>query len=174
MVADLLELHELGQDDPSALHAVGILELLFQIAYGLLIEGGLLAAQRAKGRHLDLFGQVGDHSLVGLEPAQNVRSDEGPEWLVRRTGLHLLDQTGERLGTAQEAGVQKIEQRPEIGQAILDRSARHGDAGRRFQLLDGPRLPRARVLDRLGFVEDDEVPVASVAAIRCAITCRRS
>ena len=160
VVADLLELHELGQDEPSALYAVGFLKFLGQVAYGLFIEGGLLPAQRAEGRHLDLFGQVGDDSLVGLEPAQDVRPDERAERLVRRSGLHLLDQSGERLGAAEQAGVEKIEQRPEIGQAILDRGAGHGDAGRRFQLLDGPRLPRARVLDRLGFVENDEVPVA--------------
>ena len=91
MVADLLELHELGEDEPAPLDAVGFLELLGQIAYGLLIEGGLLPAQSAEGRHLDLFGQVGDHSLVGLEPAQDVRPDERAERLVGRTGLHLLD-----------------------------------------------------------------------------------
>ncbi len=93
VVADLLELHELGQDEPPALHAVGFLEFLGQLAYGLLIEGGLLPAQRAEGRHLDLFGQVGDDSLVGLEPAQDVGPDEGAERLVRRVGLHLLDQS---------------------------------------------------------------------------------
>ncbi len=98
----------------SALHAVGFFELVCQIAYGLLIQGRLLPAQSAEGRHLDLFGQVGDDSLVGLEPAQDVRSDKCTKRLVRRTGLHLLDQTGERLGAAQQARVEKIEQRPEI------------------------------------------------------------
>ena len=68
MVADLLEPHELGEYEPAPLDAVGLFQLLGQIAYSLLIEGRLLPAQGAKGRHLDLFGQVGDHSLVGLEP----------------------------------------------------------------------------------------------------------
>ena len=55
VIADLFELHELGQDEPSALDAVGLLEPLGQIAHGLFIEGGLLAAQRAEGRHLRPF-----------------------------------------------------------------------------------------------------------------------
>src|SRR5271157_3141395 len=76
MVADLFELHELGEYEPAPLDAVGLFQLPGQIAYRLFIEGGLLPAQRAKGRHLDLFGQVGDHALVGLEPAQDVRPDE--------------------------------------------------------------------------------------------------
>ena len=137
-----------------------VLELLGQVANRLLVQGGLFAAERAEGRHLDLIGQVGDDSLVGLQPAQDVRPDQRAERLVRRPGLHLLDQAGERLGAAEQARVEEIEQRPEVGQAVLDRRSRHGDAGRRLQLLDRPRLPRARVLDRLGFVEDHKVPVA--------------
>ena len=122
VVADLLELHELGQYEPAPLDAVGLFQLFGQVAYGLLIEGGLFPAQRAEGRHLDLFGQVGDHSLVGLEPAQDVRPDERAQRLVGRSGLHLLDKVGERLGAAEQARVQEIEQRPEIGQTILDRA----------------------------------------------------
>ena len=67
MVADLLELHELGQDDSPAFDAVGIFKFLFKIAHGLLVKGSLFAAQRTKGRHLNLLGEVGDDALVGLE-----------------------------------------------------------------------------------------------------------
>src|SRR5271157_4513982 len=76
MVADLFEPHELGEYKPAPLDAVGLFQLLGQVAHGLLIEGGLLTAQGAEGRHLALFWQVGDPSLVGLEPGKDVRPDE--------------------------------------------------------------------------------------------------
>ena len=73
MIAELLELHELGQYQSSAFHAVDIFESQSEVAHGLFVEGGLLAAQITKDRHLDLFGQVADHSLVGLQPPEDVR-----------------------------------------------------------------------------------------------------
>ena len=159
MVADLLEPHELGQHDAPPLDAVDRFELLGQVAHRLLVEGRLLAAQVAVGRHLGLVGQVGDHPLVGLQPAEDVGPDERAQRLIGRSGLQLLDEAGEGLGSAEQAGVQEIEERPEVGEAILDRRAGHGDAGRRLQFLDAPRLPGAGVLDRLGLVEDRQVPV---------------
>ena len=158
VVADLFELHELGQDKPSPLDAVGGLELLGEIANGLFVEGRLVPAQGTEGGHLDFLRKVRDHSLIGLEPPQDVRPDQAAERLVRRSRLHLLDEIGERLGTAEEAWIEKVEQRPEIGQAIFDGSSRHGDPGRRLEVLDRSRLPSARILDRLGFIKDDEVP----------------
>ena len=49
-----------------------------------------------------------------------------------------LTNVGERLGAAEQAGVEEVEQRPQVRQAVLDRRARQGDAAGRAQLLRRP------------------------------------
>ena len=60
------------------------LQLVLQIADRLLVQGGLLPGQAAKGLHLGLVGQIGDDALVGLQAAQDVRLHQRPQRLIRR------------------------------------------------------------------------------------------
>ena len=83
-----------------------------------------------------------------------------------------LRERRERLAGAEQAGVDEVEDRPEIAEAVLDRRAGERDARPRVDLLGGARLLGAGVLDRLRLVEDGESPrrreraPARAAAIR--------
>ena len=162
MVADLFEPHQVRQHDPAALDAVDRLQLPGQLADRLLVERGLAAAQAAERVDLGFVGQVGDDAAVGLEPAQNVRPDERAQ---REVGVAAFargepfGEVGELLGPAEQAGVEEIEQRPQVGQPVLDRRAGEGDARAASKLLDGAGLPRAGVLDRLRLVENEQTPL---------------
>ena len=130
MVADLLQAHEQGEHDAPALDAVGVLELLGELVDRLLVERGLLAAQRAEGLHLGLVGQVGDDALVGLQAPQDVGAHQLAQrsvGIVRPVG-ELLGEGRELLGRSQQAGIDEIEDRPEIAEPILDRRAGQRDA----------------------------------------------
>ena len=70
----------------------------------------------------------------------------------------FLGEALECLGAAEQAGVEEIEQGPEIGQAILNGRAGQGKAGGGFEFLHGAGLARAGVLDGLGFIEDRKMP----------------
>ena len=83
MIADLLQPHELGQNDAPALDPVRGLQLLGEIVDRLLVEGRLVLAQRAVGFHLRLIREVGDHPLVGLQPPQDVGPHEVAQRLER-------------------------------------------------------------------------------------------
>ena len=60
---------------------------------------------------------------------------------------------------AQIAGIEEIEDRPEIAQAVLDRRAGQGQPMRRGELQDRARLGRLRVLDVLRLVDHHAVPL---------------
>ena len=57
-----------------------------------------------------------------------------------RVVLKLLGKRAELPGRSQQPGVQEIKERPEIRQAVLDGSARHGDPCAGGQFLRGARL----------------------------------
>ena len=69
-----------------------------------------------------------------------------------------LDERGELLRAAEQTRAEEIEQRPEVGQSILDGRAGQGQPAAGAQFLDRACLAGARVLDGLGFVEDGQVP----------------
>ncbi len=142
MVADLLEPQQGGEDRAAPLDAVHRAEPPLELLHGLLVEGRLLPGERAVRAHLGLLGQVGDDPAVGLEPSQDVGPDQRPERPVVAVpaGRQLSGDPREGPGAAEQAGVQEVEQRPEIREAVLDRRARQRDAGPAPELLDRPRL----------------------------------
>ena len=71
VIADLLEAHQERKNQPLAANPLGRIKLLGEVVHRLLIEGGLLAAELAKGLYFGLVRQIGDHRLVGLQPPQN-------------------------------------------------------------------------------------------------------
>ena len=60
---------------------------------------------------------------------------------------------------AQEAGVQKLHDRPQVAHVVFDRRSGQGDAVVGFQRPCGPRLPGLWVLDVLGLVQHDAAPL---------------
>ena len=79
MVAHLLELHHRGEDQPTALDALGLVDPGQHVVDDRLIEAGLLAGQVAELLHLELVGQVGDDRPVGLQAAEHERAGDAPE-----------------------------------------------------------------------------------------------
>jgi hypothetical protein len=77
-----LEAHQRREDDAPPLHPLGTCEFGLEVGYRLLIERRLLASQVAEGPQLGLVRQVGDDGLVGLQPAQDVRTHECAQWGV--------------------------------------------------------------------------------------------
>src|SRR5436305_1294238 len=57
------------------------------------------------------------------------------------------------------SGMQEVEDRPQVEQAVLDRGASQRQAVLRVQLADGARLRRLRILDVLGLVDHDPPPL---------------
>ena len=160
MVADLLQAHQEGEHQAPPLHAVDLLELVGQVLHRLLVERRLLAAQGAEGLHLGLVGQVGDDALVGLEAAQDVGTHQIAQRRVRvlRPVGEALDEGRELLGRAQQAGIDEVEDRPQVAEPVLDRRAGERDARVGLERLDGLGLLGRRILDRLGLVEDGQPP----------------
>ena len=162
MVADLLELGQGGENQSFALDALAAFELFGHVFEHRFVEGGLLFGEVAEQLLLHLVGQVFDDGLVGFDAAQDER-------------LHQLFQGGGALGAvvfldghlellaelglgAEIAGIEKIEDGPEIKQAVLHGGAREGETVIGFQLEDGFGLGSFGVFDVLGFVQHDAVP----------------
>ena len=100
-------------------------------------------------------------AAVRLQPSQDVGGDEaaeGCEWLLLPR-LQLLDECVEHVARAKQAGVEEVEERPQVSQAVLDRRAGQGDAGAGRQRAHRPALAGRRVLDGLCLVQNDESPL---------------
>ncbi len=76
VVADLLEPGQRRQHATAALHAFEVLGVDQQLVDDLLVEHRLLAGELGEGDLLDLVGQVGQQSPVGLGAAQHERLRE--------------------------------------------------------------------------------------------------
>ena len=104
------------------------------------MAGSVLARRRRNGRGEAPEALAGDGVVVALD-----RDREGaPEGLVG----------------AEEAGVQEVEDRLQLGEAVLDRRAGEGGAARGAERADGARLRGAGVLDVLRLVEREVLPRA--------------
>eukprot|EP00966_Prymnesium_polylepis_P210782 4880974-Prymnesium_polylepis.1 len=138
----------------------------------LLVLGALLVRQLAEEHLLRLVGQV--ELDVGLQPPQQVWPDQVAQderALVR--GLHLeVGRVG--IGTggdgyrkllleggqcAQLAREDKVEERPELRQPVLDGRAREDDAVGRVEALADEGHLRVRVADLVALVEDHVLPL---------------
>src|SRR5439155_1948605 len=126
MVADLLEMHEHRQDEATARHAAGALEALAKIVHGSFVECRLFLRQAALGTHLRFFRQIGEDVGIGFEAPKNIGPDEPSQRSERLSILELvelLDIRLELVRRAEQPGTTEIEQRPEVAEVVLDRSA---------------------------------------------------
>jgi hypothetical protein len=135
VVADLLEPGERGEHPPAPLHALEVLGVDQQLVDHLLVEHRLLLGELGEGDLLDLVGQVGQQPLVGLGAPQDERLGERAE-----PGRHLgvavtFDRRrvllAELLLAPEQPGVDRVEDRPQLGQPVLDRCAGEGELLRR-------------------------------------------
>ena len=130
------------------LHLLGDAVLVCQV------ELALLAGELCHDGVLDLLGQVGHH--VFLNTAQHKRRHERLQ-ASGAIALGMLDGAlkalGKRLARPQKARHQKVEDAPELGQAVFDGRARQGKAHAGRQALGGARHLRERVFNVLGLIE---------------------
>ena len=153
MVADLFEMQQQGKHNALALQAAAFLHLLRSFCEQLAVKHRLL---RRKGDIIDLLqlvGQIGNNFFISLNTPQQKRRDH---IFQLRVALGILLQPAaeiaEFLHAAEQALIEKIKQRPEIGEVVFDRRTRHGDPHTAIELFDLPRLLCPRILDRLRLV----------------------
>ena len=99
---------------------------------------------RRKGDIIDLLqlvGQIGNNFFISLNTPQQKRRDH-----IFQLGIALgillqaAAKASKFLHAAEQALVEKVEQRPEVGQVVFDRRARHRDTHAAVELFDLPRL----------------------------------
>ena len=160
VIANLFEAHQERQNNPFALDSIGPIEFRGQFFNGLLIERGLFTGELAEGLHLRLVRQIGNDRLIRLHAPQNVRTRQLAKrrvWVVRPV-CETPGEACEFLAGTEQAGIDEVEDRPEVSEPILHRRASERDPCLRLELFDGPCLFCAWVLDGLGFVQNYEAP----------------
>ena len=157
VTADLAQLGELGKHLELVLLKLAGFAMLHLLGNAILVsqvELALLAGELRHDRVLDLLGQVGHH--VFLNAAQHKRRHERLQ-ASSAIALGMLDGAlkalGKRLARAQKARHQKVEDAPELRQAVFDGRARQGKAHTGGQALGGARHLGERVFNVLGLVE---------------------
>ena len=176
VVADLLEAGEQLEHQPAAGLLVGLLDPAHAVADVGLVEHDLLAGQAEPVVGLGLGRQLRRDARVGLAPAQQERPDQVGEppghgrvdARLDRRGPHLA----EGVAAAEQPGDRPVEDRPQLGQVVLD-----GRAGQRHarRARDGPQRPRGgglRVLHVLRLVGDHQVPPD--LGQRCRVAAHRA
>ena len=133
VVADLLQPGEQREHQAAAGVLVGALDALHRVAHDRLVEDDLLAGQAERVVGLGLGRQLGRDARVGLAAAQQERADQVGE-LAGLLLVHArLDRRGpdlaEGVAAAEQAGDRPVEDRPQLGQVVLDGRAGQGDAG---------------------------------------------
>ena len=155
----LTEPREAGEDLDVALRHALTLDLAHDLRAHFLedrrVERRLLAGELAELIGLDLLGEI--LRDLGLRAAEDERVDRGAEALgglliarVDGTRVTLL----ELVERAEQAGADEVEDRPDLGEAILDRRAGEREAALGLEALGGARRGAERVLDVLRLVED--------------------
>ena len=141
VAADLAQLSELGEHLELILLKLAGFAMLHLLGNAILVgqvELALLASELRHDRVLDLLGQVGDH--VFLNTTQHKRRHERLQASSAVT-LGVFDRAlkalGKRLARAQKARHQKVEDAPELRQAVFDGRARQGKAHTGGQALGG-------------------------------------
>ena len=132
MIAHLLELRQRRQNHALAAGCLRLVEARDRLFDDGCVQRRLLLGQRAKDLHLHLFGQVGDDALVGLQPAQDERAGQSSSTarpLPGRGRLNRHEEVALELGLrAEKPGIEKLHDRPQIADVVLDRRAGQRDA----------------------------------------------
>ena len=135
VVADLLETGEELEHQPAAGLLVGLLDAAHAVADVGLVEDDLLAGEAEEVVGLGLGRQLGSDARVGLAAAQQEGADQVGELAslgrlearLDRAGPHLA----EGVAAAEQARDRPVEDRPQLGEVVLDRGAgqRHACRG---------------------------------------------
>ena len=132
-------------------------QLLLVVLAEPVVEGLLLALEVAGHGLLAARGELRGHELLGApeeEGTEGAPKDGGPCAGVGRAragaGRFL-----ERFRAAEHAGVEELEDGPEVVEPVLDGRAGEGEPARGAQEAGGLGGLGAGVLDGLGLVEDD-------------------
>ena len=173
VVADLLEAGQGAQDLPSPRKAGVAFDPLQALVHGRLVERGLLDGEVAIDPRLVFLWQIADDLRVGLEPAQDERPDEPAEFFGRLRILGAFhggrERPPERAFGTEETRVQDLHDGPEVGQAILERSAGERKADGRPEPAYRPRLLGSRILQVLRLVHDEAAPLHVAQLIEVAV-----
>src|SRR5690554_381132 len=128
---------------------------LANLAEDLLVEDGLLLAERNDDLLFDLLREVGRDVL--LEAPKDKGLDDFSELLggflitaIDRPRIRLF----EALEPAQQSGRDEIEDAPDLAQAVLDRRSRQGEPTVGFEPLRRARGLAERILNVLRLIED--------------------
>ena len=161
MIAYLLEFHQRREDSAPALHRGS----RFSMKHALhlqdkrVIKRSLLFAQHGILPDLIFIREVGDNRLIRLHPPQDKGRYRAAQFGVSiRLVPELFRKSGKLSRRAQQTGVEKIKQRPQIGQPVFYRRPRHGNANACAQRLDRFGLLDAGALDGLRLIEYDHIP----------------
>lgn len=152
-VADEFEASEEGEDGAMAI--VGGAGVLGQ---GEVVGGGLGIGEGGVVLLGDAGRQVGENGGIGLETTEEEVRDGAAEAVG--VGIAL----GEVATGAEEVGVEEVEDGPEVVEAVFDGRAGEGEAVRGGERAGGLRLAGGGVLDELGFVEDEGLPLDAAEA----------
>ncbi len=133
VVADLLQSRQQLHHEPPALETVRRGDLRQRLADHRLVQSGLLRRQRHGPVGLGLRRQLRRDARVRLPPAQQERPHQRGEPLGRGRILPALDRRGvprtERAEAAEQTGRRPVQDRPQLGEVVLDRGAGEGDTG---------------------------------------------
>ncbi len=166
VVADLLELGQQLDHEAAALDALRVLDLRHRAADDRLVEADLLAGEVDAVVGLDLGRQLRRDAGIGLAAAQHERPDELRE-PGRLAGVAArLDRArpgvAELLVRPEEPRRGPVEDRPQLGEVVLDRRAGQRQARLGGDAADRLSRARVRVLDVLRLVGDDQAPARLV------------
>ena len=105
------------------------------------------------------FGQIRYDGLVRLDTAKNEGRKHVAQFLVAfPIGFQVVRKFLELVGRSEDALVQKVKKRPEVCKVVLYGCAGHGNLVPRLDFLESPGLFGKRILDSLGFVQNQAVP----------------
>src|SRR5450759_2520666 len=162
VIADLFEAQEEEQDLRLAAAPVRPPNPREQRTRRRAVERRLLAREADELLRLDFFGKIGDDARVGLGPAQEERAGHVAQ--ARRRGRVVVPFDGEGevppegLVRAEKARVEEIEDRLQLGEAVLDGCAGEGRAPVRAERARRARLCGGWVLHVLRLVERQVLP----------------
>ena len=163
MVADLLEAGQCGEHDAASAHSARLFGVGEELVDHLLVERRLFAGELGVRDLLDLVGQVGHQTFVGLGAAQDEGAGQSAEAGGRQLVVLPLDRRAEpmaeRLLAAEQTRVHGIEDRPQLAEPVLDRCAGERELLARPQPAHRPSRLRVGVLHHLCLVEHDGRPV---------------
>ena len=161
VVADLLELEQEAEHEALSLDRLHgfVGEHLRELIDELRVNRRLAFGEAAEGLQLDLVRQIADDAAIGLHAAQDVGPHEPTQRRVAFAGLRaVFHGIGEGGAAAEQAGIEEIEEAPEIAGTVFDWRAGQSDAHGGLQGLHRLRGAAAAVFDGLRFIENDHAP----------------